>query len=128
MTDQLSLFDPAEFVAVAAEAAEAAPDGKLMEVDWETLERVCLAVRRQGPATDWFHTQTVISALEVRGERWAAYVLGAVPPDRRGHVKDLCYVMFSICEKRRMAKEARAYASVVEAWPEMISLMPESLR
>ena len=97
-------------------------------MNWNALEEVCKAVQAAPAASDWYHCQTVIGAHELHGERYAAYVLGAVKPERRGAVKDLCYVMYRACERKRLPREAHAYQALIGSWPQIVALIPESLR
>ena len=78
------------------------------------------------PATDrrftiWEATHHLIRALQREGEEAAAALLrklGGVGEQAR----DLAYRLYSICERKKWAKEAQGYNSLVVAWPELTRL------
>jgi len=75
--------------------------------------------------TVWEVTQHLIHALDQHGEQGAADLvrrLGGLGETAR----DLSYRLYSICERKRWAKEALAYNSLVIAWPEMSKLAQAS--
>jgi putative DNA methylase len=75
------------------------------------------------PAADarvpvWEITQHLIKRLEEVSERAAADLLQRVGP--RGEVaRDLAYRLYSICERKKWAREALAFNSLVTSWPEI---------
>ena len=78
------------------------------------------------PATDkrltvWEATQHLIKQLDQAGESAAAALiakLGATADQARG----LAYRLYTICERKGWAEEARAYNGLVIAWPELEKL------
>ena len=78
------------------------------------------------PATDkrltvWEATQHLIKRLDQAGEPAAAALiakLGATADQARG----LAYRLYTICERKGWAEEARAYNGLVIAWPELEKL------
>lgn len=78
------------------------------------------------PASDtrltvWEIAQHLIRALELGGENQAAALLrrvGALGETAR----ELAYRLYTICERKKWAKEALAYNSLVVAWPEISRL------
>jgi putative DNA methylase len=78
------------------------------------------------PATDprltvWEVTQHLIRALETGGEGKAAVLLRRV--GGLGEIaRELAYRLYVICERKKWAKEALAYNSLVVAWPEISRL------
>jgi putative DNA methylase len=78
------------------------------------------------PSTDkrltaWETTQHLIRVLETKGEAEAARLL-----NRLGGMgetaRELAYRLFSICEHKKWADEARSYNGLVIAWPELSRL------
>lgn len=79
------------------------------------------------PATDkrltiWECTQHLIRILEDEGEEAAAKLAATLGGGRSEEARDLAYRLYSICEKKKWAEEARAYNSLVTAWPEITKL------
>jgi putative DNA methylase len=75
------------------------------------------------PATDqnltvWEATQHLIKRLEEQGEGPAAELLKALGPVS-DQARALAYRLYSTCERRKWAEEARAYNGLVVAWPEL---------
>ena len=78
------------------------------------------------PATDtrltiWEVTQHLIRALETGGEEKAAEMLRQVG-GLGETARELTYRLYVICERKKWAKEALAYNSLVVAWPEIARL------
>ena len=71
--------------------------------------------------TVWETTQQIIRALETGGEVEAAELLRQVGGVGEA-ARELAYRLFAICEKRKWAKEAIAYNTLVVAWPEIARL------
>ena len=75
------------------------------------------------PATDkrltiWEVTQYLIRRLEEDGETGAAGLLHKV--GALGEVaRDLAYRLYSTCERKKWANEARSYNGLVVSWPEI---------
>jgi putative DNA methylase len=81
------------------------------------------------PATDqrltiWEVTQHLIRRLEAGGDAGAAELLRQV--GALGEVaRDLAYRLYSTCERKKWAEEARSYNGLVVAWPEIVRLSRE---
>ena len=78
------------------------------------------------PATDtrltiWEVTQHLIRALETGGEEKASDLLRQVG-GLGETARELAYRLYVICERKKWAKEALAYNSLVVAWPEIARL------
>ena len=81
------------------------------------------------PATDprltaWEMVHHLIRVLESGGESAAAELtatLGAAAETAR----ELCYRLFTLCERKKRAAEALAYNSLVRSWPEITRLARE---
>jgi len=78
------------------------------------------------PATDrrltiWEVTQHLIHALVQQGETGAATLLRKVG-GMGETARDLAYRLYTICERKKWADEAREYNGLVIAWPELTRL------
>jgi putative DNA methylase len=82
------------------------------------------------PSTDtrltvWEMVHHLVRVLESGGEAAAATLvakLGAKPEIAR----ELCYRLYTLCERKKRANEAMAYNGLVQSWPEITRLARES--
>jgi putative DNA methylase len=83
------------------------------------------------PATDkrstiWECTQHLIRRLEAEGESGAAQLLADIQQAKgseAGEVaRELSYRLYSTCERKDWATEARSYNGLVVSWPEIVKL------
>ncbi len=68
--------------------------------------------------TNWETVHHLIRVLESGGEAEAAklvYKLGA----RAETARELCYRLYTLCERKKRAAEALSYNSLVQSWPEI---------
>ncbi|MBW1947525.1 MAG: DUF1156 domain-containing protein [Deltaproteobacteria bacterium] len=84
------------------------------------------------PTTDtrlpvWELTHHLIHALDTKGESGAAEIVQKVG-GMAEQARDLAYRLYGICERKKWAKEALAYNSLVIAWPEIIKLARQERR
>ncbi len=82
------------------------------------------------PVTDktltvWEATQHLIKRLEEQGEGSAADLLHKLGPVA-DQARALAYRLYSACERRKWAEEARAYNGLVVAWPELERLAAQA--
>ncbi len=85
--------------------------------DWDPLT--------DGRLTHWETVHHLIRALADGGEAAAAklvLVLGATADVAR----ELCYRLYTLCERNKRAEEALMYNGLVQSWPEIIRLAGES--
>ncbi|MAW61411.1 MAG: hypothetical protein CMJ94_11325 [Planctomycetes bacterium] len=78
--------------------------------DWDPVTDTTLTV--------WECTQHLIKRLEEKGEEAAAALLRAIGP-RADAARTLAYRLYTHCERKGDAEEARAYNGLVVAWPEL---------
>ena len=71
--------------------------------------------------TVWEATQHLIKRLEEDGEQAAAALLNKLGPMAE-QARHLAYRLYTTCERKKWAEEARAYNSLVIAWPELEKL------
>jgi putative DNA methylase len=82
------------------------------------------------PATDrrftiWEATHHLVRALEERGEQGAAELITRLGGERGERARDLSYRLYTICERRKWAKDALPYNGLVQAWPEASRLVAQ---
>ena len=82
-----------------------------------------------GPTTDprltaWEMVHHLVRALEARGENAAGEI--AAQLDAKGEeARELCYRLYTLCERKKRAAEALSYNSLVQSWPEITRLARE---
>ena len=81
------------------------------------------------PATDkrltaWEMVHHLIRVLESGGES-AAAALAAKLGSKAETARELCYRLYTLCERRKRAAEAMAYNGLVLSWPEITRLARE---
>ncbi|MDS4022480.1 MAG: DUF1156 domain-containing protein [Candidatus Competibacter sp.] len=84
------------------------------------------------PATDtrltvWEMVHHLIRVLEAGGEI-AAAALVAKLGGQAETARELCYRLYTICERKKRATEAMAYNALVQSWPEITRLAREKPR
>lgn len=89
-----------------------------LPVDWNPAEDKHLTV--------WECLQQAVRALETGGEFEAAVLIRAIGPAMAENVRDLAYVLYNICEKRKDAKEATSYNALIAVWPDLTRLAASS--
>ncbi len=83
------------------------------------------------PATDnrltiWEVANHLVKRLEEDGEAAAAALLRTLGPGHGETARELAYRLYQICERKKWAREALGYNSLVVAWPEIQRLSRES--
>lgn len=84
------------------------------------------------PATDqrltaWEMVHHLIRVLEAGGER-AAATLASAMGSKAETARELCYRLYTVCERRKRAAEALAYNALVQSWPEITRLAREGMK
>jgi len=84
------------------------------------------------PLTDkrlshWEIVHQLIRALEYGGES-AAAALVAKLGSKAETARELCYRLYTLCERKKRAVEAMAYNGLVQSWPEITRLAAEKPR
>jgi putative DNA methylase len=83
------------------------------------------------PATDkrftiWEATHYLVRTLEERGEQGAADLIARLGGERAERARDLSYRLYTLCERRKWAKDALPYNALVQAWPEASRLAAQA--
>ena len=77
--------------------------------------------------TAWEMVHHLVRALEASGENAAAEL--AAPLGAKGEAaRELCYRLYTLCERKKRAAEALSYNSLVQSWPEITRLAREGKR
>ena len=71
--------------------------------------------------TAWEMVHHLIRVLERGGEQEAATVVRRLG-GRAETARELCYRLYTVCERRKRAAEALAYNGLVQSWPEISRL------
>jgi putative DNA methylase len=66
----------------------------------------------------------LIRVLEGGGEGSAA-ALAAKLGSKAETARELCYRLYTICERKKRAQEALSYNALVQSWPEIVRLARE---
>ena len=85
-----------------------------LDKNWDPVKNKRLTV--------WECTQHLIRILADEGEAAAGKLIAKLGGGQSEAARALAYRLYSICEKKKWAEEARAYNSLVMAWPEIIKL------
>ena len=74
--------------------------------------------------TAWEMVHHLVRALEAGGENAAAEL--AAPLGAKGEAaRELCYRLYTLCERKKRNAEALSYNSLVQSWPEITRLARE---
>ena len=69
--------------------------------------------------TVWEAAQHTVKTVQDLGENAAAKLIQQMGPEMADAIKDLAYRLFDISDKRKEAKEATAYNSLIAVWPDL---------
>ena len=81
------------------------------------------------PATDprltaWETVHHLVHTLESSGESAAAELISSLDSTAET-ARELCYRLYTLCERKKRAAEALSYNSLVQSWPEITRLAQE---
>jgi putative DNA methylase len=81
------------------------------------------------PATDlrltaWEIVHHLIRVLEASGESAASALVSKLGA-KAETARELCYRLYTLCERKKRAQEAMAYNGLVQSWPEIMRLAQE---
>ena len=74
--------------------------------------------------TAWEMVHHLVRALEVGGENAAAELVAGLGVKAEA-ARELCYRLYTLCERKKRAAEALSYNSLVQSWPEITRLAQE---
>jgi putative DNA methylase len=78
----------------------------------------------QARPTTWETVHQLVRSLASGGEANAAALVAKLGT-KAEIARDLCYRLYTICERKKRAAEALAYNSLVQSWPEIVRLAVE---
>jgi putative DNA methylase len=87
-----------------------------LPVDWDPTTDQRLTV--------WEMVHQLIRTLESGGETAAAILLAKLGSESET-ARELCYRLYTLCERKKRANEAMAYNALVQSWPEIARLARE---
>ncbi|MDY0170596.1 MAG: hypothetical protein RBS80_28910, partial [Thermoguttaceae bacterium] len=71
--------------------------------------------------TVWEMVHHLIRVLESGGESAAGALVARLGAEAE-IARELCYRLYTMCERKKRAAEALAYNGVVQSWPEIVRL------
>ena len=74
--------------------------------------------------TAWETVHHLVHTLESGGESAAAELAVALGSTAET-ARDLCYRLYTLCERKKRAAEALSYNALVQSWPEIARLAQE---
>ncbi len=83
--------------------------------------------RADARLTVWEMVHQLIRVLEASGEA-ATATLVAQLGSKAETARELCYRLYTLCERKKRATEAMAYNGLVQSWPEITRLAREDAR
>ncbi|MBF2759537.1 MAG: hypothetical protein ISN28_04625 [Ectothiorhodospiraceae bacterium AqS1] len=98
--------------------------GKVRLLKPSELKRESLADSRM---TVWKALHHLVQALQVEGESATADVFNGLGAQVES-ARELCYRLYSLCERKKRDAEARPYNELVRSWPEIVRLAREKSR
>ena len=87
-----------------------------LAVDWDPLTDTRL--------TNWETVHQLIRVLESGGEGAAAELARRLG-NKAEPARELCYRLYTLCERKKRAAEALSYNALVQSWPEIMRLALE---
>ena len=90
-----------------------------LPIDWDPTTDTRLTV--------WEMVHHLIRVLEAGGESAAASIVAKLGSQAET-ARELCYRLYTLCERKKRANEAMAYNALVQSWPEITRLARETPR
>ena len=87
-----------------------------LPADWNPVTDARLTV--------WEMVHQLIRVLEVSGESAAADLVAKLGTEAE-IARELCYRLYTLCERKKRANEAMSYNGLVQSWPEITRLAQE---
>ena len=88
-----------------------------LPADWDPTTDARLTV--------WEMVHQLIRVLEARGENAAADLVAKLGTQAE-IARELCYRLYTLCERKKRANEAMSYNALVQSWPEIIRLAQQT--
>lgn len=74
--------------------------------------------------TVWEMVHQLVRALEISGEGAASILVGKLGSQAET-ARELCYRLYTLCERKKRSNEAMSYNGLVQSWPEITRLASE---
>ena len=71
-------------------------------------------------ASAWEMVHHLVRVLETGGEVAAAVLVGKLAG--ADTARELCYRLYTVCERKQRARDAQSYNALVQSWPEIVRL------
>jgi putative DNA methylase len=84
-----------------------------LDVDWDP--------EKDSRPTAWQIVHHLIRLLESGGEEAAAKMVPKLG-NKAESARDLCYRLYTLCERKKRAAEALSYNALVQSWPEILRI------
>jgi putative DNA methylase len=101
--------------ALAARGLLHAGAGRVRLLGWGELDEGWDPSTAEGPSV-WMAVHQLVSRLDSHGEEGAALLLARMSADLAADARQLAYRLYSICERKGWAEQARDYNGLVAAW------------
>ena len=101
--------------ALAARGLLQAGAGRVRLLGWHELDEGWDPRTAEGPSV-WMAVHQLVSRLNSHGEEGAALLLARMSADLAADARQLAYRLYSICERKGWAEQARDYNGLVAAW------------
>ncbi len=88
-----------------------------LPADWDPSSDARLTV--------WEMVHHLVRALELGGESAAAILVGKLGAKAEA-ARELCYRLYTLCERKKRTNEAMAYNGLVQSWPEITRIASEA--
>lgn len=75
--------------------------------------------------TTWESVHRLIQAQAVNGEAGAAVIVAKLG-SKAETARELCYRLYTLCERKKRATDAMPYNALVQSWPEIVRLAQQS--
>jgi putative DNA methylase len=75
--------------------------------------------------TAWEIVHHLIRMLETNGEKSVAEIINKIETHTET-VRELCYRLYGLCERKKRATEAMSYNGLIQSWPEIVRLARET--
>ena len=75
--------------------------------------------------TAWEMVHHLVRVLEASGESGASVLMAKLGSNAET-ARELCYRLYTLCERKKRAADALSYNGLVQSWPEITRLARES--
>jgi putative DNA methylase len=83
-------------------------------------------ISEERSTTVWENVHRLIKAHSSKGEVGASLILTALGSSQAEIARELCYRLYTLCERKKRAIDAMPYNALVQSWPEIVRLAQQS--